>query len=846
MKGPDGIPLDPSAVTTAWQFGRHLAKQVRGRLTQEAVVKAIRRAAPARARLEPLTVQRVSAMENLKAGSLPTAEELRAYLVGCGQEERLAVLESVRLRLQAEYTDAERARERGAGTLGASSATGSAALAGLPGEVGFTGRDHTVRSLAAFLAPGAESAPVAVVAGLAGIGKTASVLHAAHQAVAAGWFPGGVLFLNLHGYDDDGGIDANVALSSFLSALAVPQEHIPRTQDEREAHFRSVLATAADEGRRVLVVADNVSSIGQVQALRPGHPAHRMLVTSRHTLPVPGARRIELDVLSPDDAIAVLAQALTAADPGDRRAAAEEADAAELVQLCGGLPLAVRITAELLADQPQQPIRELIRSLAAARDRLGELAYGDSVAVRLAFDASYRRLPADQARIFRLASLHPGPYFGVGVLQALADVPHDTARHVAADLRRAHLLQAVASPDGYQFHDLVKLYAGQRCTVDDSPDQQAAATDRLVVYYREAIRAAESHLDPTAPAAGRSSWFADRESAVAWLEHERPNLTAVIALAAGTGRDDGAEAMAFALRHFYNLSKHWDEWIATGLAGLAAVRRLGDRGGEARALNALSAAYQERRDFDEALTYILQALDIYRELGDPLGEAKALLNIGNVHLRRGESDEAITSYLRSLDIFRELDEAYGLGQILNNLGYAHNEARRFDSAADYYQQALVQFRKHGAGQAAVTMTNLGAVRRAQGRLREALDCHEQSLVAFRAFGDRHHEGRALTNLAGVRLDLGEHEAARRLYEQALAICRELGDRHGEGQALADLAGLCLRAGHPAEALAWYRHAHAAFVASRADDDAGRTRAAIAELSVVAAASSADASAVEPP
>ena len=288
------------------------------------------------------------------------------------------------------------------------SAPAPVALAGLPAEEGFLGRADDLSTLDQVLAPdttGAETVVVSTVAGLAGVGKTAFAVRAARRAIDAGWFPGGVVFVDLHGYDPNRLVDADAALGALIRALGVPNGQIPPERGEREALYRSRLAELAGQGRRVLIIADNASTLEQVAPLRPGSSVHRMLVTSRHNLPLYGARRVEVDVLSQADAVAVVDRALRAANPGDERIPNDMQAAYRLVELCGCLPLALRITAELLADEPERPIAEMVEILSDTRGRLGEIAYGDSLAVRAAFDASYQRLPADQQRLFRMLSL---------------------------------------------------------------------------------------------------------------------------------------------------------------------------------------------------------------------------------------------------------------------------------------------------------------------------------------------------------------------------------------------------------------------------------------------------------
>jgi len=221
------------------------------------------------------------------------------------------------------------------------------ALAQLPALVaGFTGRGAELAEITALLNPagGAGAVVVSAVAGLAGVGKTALAVQAGHAARQAGWFPGGVLFLDLHGYDD-APVEPGQALDALLRALGVAAEYIPPGAEERAGLYRSVLARISDP---VLIIADNASSEAQVRLLLPGPGPHRVVVTSRHTLAGLGARLLDVAVLDDEAGVALLDRALRDARPGDNRIGADRRGAARLAGICGGLPLALQITAALL------------------------------------------------------------------------------------------------------------------------------------------------------------------------------------------------------------------------------------------------------------------------------------------------------------------------------------------------------------------------------------------------------------------------------------------------------------------------------------------------------------------
>ncbi|MER5218026.1 ATP-binding protein [Streptomyces sp. NPDC002838] len=107
------------------------------------------------------------------------------------------------------------------------------ALAALPPRSGgFTGREDETAALLRALdpdgVPSAESPAVlvAAVSGLGGIGKTALAVETAHLACGKGWFQGGVLFVDLHGYDKEP-ITAYQALQSLLRALGARRSTSP-------------------------------------------------------------------------------------------------------------------------------------------------------------------------------------------------------------------------------------------------------------------------------------------------------------------------------------------------------------------------------------------------------------------------------------------------------------------------------------------------------------------------------------------------------------------------------------------------------------------------------------------
>ncbi|MEV0898923.1 BTAD domain-containing putative transcriptional regulator [Actinoplanes sp. NPDC049802] len=305
----------------------------------------------------------------------------------------------------------------------------------------FTGRAGELARLAA----GGDGADVliTVIDGMAGSGKTALAVEAAHRI--ADRYPDGQLYLDLRGYRE-GAEPAGPAeaLGHLLHGVGVPAAQIPEGVDGRAALYRTRLV-----GRRMLILLDNAAGEDQVAPLLPGAPGCLVLVTSRRQLAgLDNTRRLALDTLTPADAVALFV----------RRAGGHPAELiAELVELCGRLPLAIRIAAARLRAHPTWTLEHLVERLRDPRHRLAELEAGQR-SVAAAFDLSYRRLGSEARRAYRVLGTHPGPDLDEHVAAALLDVPPVAATQLLHQLMDANLLLEPAA-GRYRFHALVRAHA---------------------------------------------------------------------------------------------------------------------------------------------------------------------------------------------------------------------------------------------------------------------------------------------------------------------------------------------------------------------------------------------------
>lgn len=509
----------------------------------------------------------------------------------------------------------------------------------LPAEVtAFTGRESPLRRLDALLPnendPDGNAGPalpvIATIVGTAGVGKTALAIRWAHQVRRR--FPDGQLYVNMRGYAAGPPMRPVDALAQFLPALGVPAEQVPLEVDVAASLYRSLLAD-----KRVLVLLDNVAHSDQVRPLLPGSRGCRVLLTSRDKLgglvARDGAVPLTLDALAPAESMTLLTRLL-----GADRVDTEPAAAAALTDLCGHLPLALRIAAANLIARPTHAIADYTTRL-AGDDRLAALQMdGDpQAAVHAAFDHSYATLPDDAALLFRLLGLVPGTEITAPAAAALAGLSRQQATRLLDRLARGHLIME-HTRDRYTLHNLLRLYAADLAARDDALDRRAAL-DRLYDHYLHGVRHVSRPPIPEPIAC-------DHTEALAWMDAELPSLMAAISHAAAHGAHAFAWQLADALRGYLFTRMPTVTWHAAGLAAartdgdlslatftqtLALHHTFGDRDREADTRRLLATVHRDASCPDHALELATTALALARETGDRHTETEALAGLASAY-----------------------------------------------------------------------------------------------------------------------------------------------------------------------------------------------------------------------
>jgi tetratricopeptide (TPR) repeat protein len=603
---------------------------------------------------------------------------------------------------------------------------------------------------------GEEGHPVlASLSGLGGVGKTSLALAWLHGLRAR--FPGGQLYADLGAQSAAGPTDPLELLGRFLRDLGVPAQQLPLTLAERASLYRSLTAE-----RKLVVLLDDAATAAQVRPLLPGG-TNVTAVTSRWRLPglsVDGGVLVQLQPLAREAAVELLASTLA-----DDRVEDQLDDARTLVELCAGLPLAVRVAGARLASRPSRPILTMVRALTEEHSRLEALALTDDHSVRAALDISYRNLPDEAARLYRLLGGHPGPEFAGDVATAVllsdeggtAEGPRQAGARAGRllDLLHDANLLSEAGDDRHRFHDLVRLHAAEKAAEDDSAAGRASALRRIADHYVATATHAEAVIDPQhrtlhrefgpgrplvtvdferdAAAAGRDP----AETALDWLELELPNLMALIAVARPSGIASVSWQLADAMWPLFLRRKHYEHWRTSHAEGLRAAR----------------------------------------ELGDEAAECRMLTSGGVGELGTGAHEEALRMFREAAALFEKNGDALGFARTLNYQGLAHQRLGRLGQAKRLFTEAAARLPECGDRRAgALARFNLAEAALSERRPEDAVEEAAAAHGTLADEGDRYNAARAAALLGKARLEgagpAGDGlDEAERLLSEALAVLR---------------------------------------------------------------------------
>ena len=644
-----------------------------------------------------------------------------------------------------------------------------------PPVTDFVGRVGEIEQLVQAICKATESGEVAIggIRGLGGMGKT-QLAYAVAQRLAE-TFPDAQLHLELRGTSDNP-LTPEQALQTIIRAFE-PLAQLP----DNPGALRSIYLTLL-KGKHVLILADDARDKGQIEELLPP-PGCALLLTSRQRFTLPGMEISDIDTLSQLEAETLLLEVSPRIGSTASRTA----------QLCGWVPLALRLYASICASSAMS-IEYHLKALEDERARLAHLRDPDApnTNVEASLQLSYATLDPQVQKVLCQLSVFPSS-FDIAAARAVVLMRQGEVQGTAIDhqpldemldlLYRRSLLECDRQTGRYSLHYLVRIFGLGRV------EGEEAARIRYAQHY--ALIAAQA--DNLYKKGGENVLLG-----LKLFDQERANIDAgwnwaqMQAKGQSNSISEAINALllnyAFATAYVGDLryNKH-QERISRLEAAVGAARSLNHRGVESYALGYLGVAYAALGEIRKAIQYYEQGLEIARELGDLLSERNTLGNLGNAYRDLGETRKAIQYYEQGLEIARETRDHRNEGKTLGNLGIVYKNLGDTRKAIQYYEQGLEIAREIGDRRSQGNILgNLGVAYAVLGDRRKAIQYYEQNLEIAREIGDRRNEGNILGNLGIEYKNLGDTRKAIQYYEQGLEIARETGDRPSQGKALGNL------------------------------------------------------------
>ncbi|WP_152486461.1 AfsR/SARP family transcriptional regulator [Nocardiopsis lucentensis] len=727
----------------------------------------------------------------------------------------------------------------------------------------FTGRRDSLRLLEEISQGDDDLAKVCVITGAGGEGKTTTAVRFGYEAAKR--FPDGQLFIDLYGYTSNKEpLDSSSALAALLRAVGVRPDSVPESLDERSALWRATLM-----GRRTLVILDNAASYAQVSPLLSSSPGSMTLITTRNDLAgLSGARFLSLGMFDESTSLELLERVV-----GRDRVRAEPEAARDIIRICDGLPLALRVLAGRMVSRPRWSFAHVARRLGERNRKFRELSV-EGQSVESAIDLSYQSLSDDQRRAFLLLGLMIGNTVDLGGAAALLDMELEDADDTLQELVGVCLLNEPQG-DVYRLHDLIRAFSLERALAEFEDGEVESARTRLAEFYLETaqhgaeVMGVHGRADPDTGEARHRTYLSGREEAEGWFSLHQENLTDTIEYFAASDNGDSAWRLADAVWRYYALHGHMALLISSQERAFQVSDKQGNQRGRAVTLIGLGIAHCLSGRFEESLALLTEARDLLEAVGDAKGMIRALANLAMAYERLGRFEDAVAASRGVLEYAISVGNTRVEALQRGNLALFHRILGRYEEALETCEQALRDSSDEDnadmRSRAMTTMgeaylglgdlksafralddamerarrsqlvasqiyihNSLGIAHRVAGRWDQAVECHTEALALGEASGNRSGDAEIRADLGVTHHAAGRYEEAAVELEKAHALAVERGERYIEARAALALGRLPVPVMPADRARTLLRGAERAFTVMGVPE-LGQARAALAEL-----------------
>ncbi|KPC80239.1 ATP-binding protein [Streptomyces sp. NRRL S-4] len=616
-----------------------------------------------------------------------------------------------------------------------------------------------------------ETRPTVVVLhGTPGSGRTTLAARAAHSLKDQ--FRGACV-VDLRGdVAGEAPLPTRDALLHLLNRLGAPREQLlfrERSSADQQVRRLSELYHQHLTGTPVAIVLDDATDAAQVRTLLPERSDSLVLVTAREPLELPADIPARVHHLPVGGLDAAGAEELLRESALDEEAGPYDYPSTDtVVELCGGLPLALRVAGSALGA----------RTRAELAEALG--AYGPVAPVERALWLRYTDQPEAARRLLRRLALAGRASLGAAAAASLLSSEEQEAARLLESLARAGLLVHVRGAR-YRLHDLVRDFALARLADEEPAADRTAAQERLIQNYAEladaVIRMVDGKMSTRAGQFG-SHGFSSLDAALRWLDDESSFITSALRHAEGVDQR--------AVLHL--LGALCDYCLLRGdlyrLGEISELTQAVDQGLLERSVQwRTGIAARQLGELDKARTTLSSVVGLYREANNDAGAALALCSLGITLHHQGNLTEASARLREALGLQASPEQAEDRAWSLHALAAVERDRANPAEALTLLDTALALHREgeslHGEAwthfQLGQVCLRLGEVARAEEELSTALDLYGRTR-------DERGEAWALTQLARARLMDGDGGSTAAVEQLRGALDRHRGNEDARGEA----------------------------------------------------------------